>query len=322
MKKNILFIDGVRDSKIVKMVLISANGSSFDVGGSCNLFSTLKSVEYLKNLLVLDANPSSNINIRGVDLIVNQIAEFDTFKNALAKIDAIIKKYHIPCINKPQHIANTRRDTIYNKLRNIDNLSIAKSIKIKPLKPLDIIRKIKENLNYPVIIREIDTHGSDSTYLIKSDEDVKNLYCIALDAREYYLTQYHEYKDDKGLYKKYRLAVVNGEVFIRHCIISENWMIHHKSSNTKYIDEEIKILKKFDSKVKAKIKPIIKKIYKEIGLEYFGIDCSIDKYLNIFVFEINANMNMLEKSDNHSDIYIDKIMKYTNSMILNRANQL
>ncbi len=40
--------------------------------------------------------------------------------------------------------------------------------------------------------------------------------------------------------------------------------------------------------------------------------------MNITIFEINANMNILIKSNNYTDEYVDKIAQYTNSMIRRR----
>ncbi|PLY15508.1 MAG: hypothetical protein C0628_02595 [Sulfurimonas sp.] len=111
------------------------------------------------------------------------------------------------------------------------------------------------------------------------------------------MTQFVDYADTMGIYTKYRLVVVDGEVYIRHVIFSDSWVINSKSreymeKNKKYQSQEAKILKSFDIEIKPKIKDV-NQIYQKLKLDYFGIDCYIDKDMNILVFEINANMNVL-----------------------------
>jgi glutathione synthase/RimK-type ligase-like ATP-grasp enzyme len=181
-------------------------------------------------------------------------------------------------------------------LQGIEKLHVPKTVKIQPRSPFDIYAMIKkEGFSYPIIFRQAGDHGGVST--IKVDNETEQFYAFALDGRDYYLTQYVDCSQD-SIYSKYRLVVVDGDVFIRHAIFSDNWIIHSESrqymkKNTKCQTQEKDILKSFDSAIKPKIKDVIQEIYNRLQLDYFGIDCNIDKDMNILVFEINANMNVL-----------------------------
>ncbi|MBD3842933.1 MAG: hypothetical protein IE909_13840, partial [Campylobacterales bacterium] len=127
---------------------------------------------------------------------------------------------------------------------------------------------------------------------------------FALDGREYYLTQFVEYAQN-GIYAKYRLVVVDGEIFLRHVMFSRMWMVHNKTQDKENTLRQ-KISKSFIREIKPFIQPIISQIYERLGLDYFGIDCNIDKDMNLLVFEINPNMNIFIETKGVFESHIEK----------------
>jgi hypothetical protein len=164
--------------------------------------------------------------------------------------------------------------------------------------------------------------------LLYSYNESEKFYPFALDGSDYYLIQYIDYKED-GLYKKYRLVVIDGEVFIRHLIYSDNWLIHSRSreymkKNPDYREKERKVLQTFDETLKPKIQPVIKQIHSALELDYFGIDCTIDSHMHITCFEINANMNVMVNNQPEKDSIweqkINIIKEALNKMIIEKVN--
>ena len=92
--------------------------------------------------------------------------------------------------------------------------------------------------------------------------------------------------------------------------------------NKKYQRQEVNILKSFNSKIKPKIQGVIDEVYQKLELDYFGIDCTIDKNFNILLFESNANMNILvnnaKTSNNIWTKQINTIQKAIIKMILEK----
>ncbi|HSR74089.1 MAG TPA: hypothetical protein VLL31_04530, partial [Sulfurovum sp.] len=171
--------------------------------------------------------------------------------------------------------------------------------------------------------RQAGDHGGIST--VRIDDETEQFYAFALDGRDYYLTQFVDYANKDGIYTKYRLVVVDGEVYIRHVIFSDHWMIHSKSreymeKHKEYQLQELNILKSFNAKIKPKIQGTISEVYQRLDLDYFGIDCNIDKDMNLLIFEINANMNVFtntaKSGDNPWTKQIETIKKAVINMIL------
>jgi len=315
---NVLFLQGIPDNQ--KVILLSINNPfSFDAGGSCNVYNHIDESNFKKHSLTLNIKQGIGITIQNIDLIFNQISDNDTHSITLSKVASLIQKFNLKCINHPKYISQTTRESIYLKLKKIPQISMPKTIRIQSKTPSDIFLKIQENdLRYPIILREAGAHGGVTTHLVHSNNEIQNLYAIPLDGRDYYLTQYKNCMNEDGLFQKMRLVIINGEAFIRHCISSKEWMVHAQNRVENSENLEIKILESFESFIKPKIDSTIQDIYREIKLEYFGIDCYIDKNMRLTIFEINANMNILIKSKNYTDKYTQKIRDAVSKMIQNK----
>jgi glutathione synthase/RimK-type ligase-like ATP-grasp enzyme len=294
-QKNILFVIGIPDDRKILFNRRKKDGSlDVSIGGSTNLYNRIKSDSYKKVQLVLDANPSQDISVHHIHTIFNEIADPDTHKITLGKLEHLSKQLPkgIRLLNPPANIMGTTRENIYQLLQGIEKVHAPKTIKFNPGSPADIYETIeKENFKFPVIFRQAGDHGGVST--IRVDDDTEQFYTFALDGRTYYLTQFVE-TSQEGLYRKYRLIVIGGKVFLRHVIFGNSWMMHARSQIDPKEGDPLKqkASDTFVKELRPLIQPAVTEIYQRIGLDYFGIDCHIDDAANLLVFEVNAAMNV------------------------------
>ena len=300
-KKNILFINGIPDNHKVKVRKIQKDGSvSWGGSGSANVSNYLKNDLFDISDLIFDTNRDQKLPRKMIHAVFNQISDADSHKIALKKADDFYKAVsgNIPFFNAPSNVMKTTRDNIYQLLQGIEKLHVPKTVKLQPKSLSDIYDTIKkEDFKFPVIFRQAGDHGGISTILIKDTTEA--FYAFPLDGRDYYLTQFVDYKED-GIYAKYRLVVVDGEVFLRHAMFGKNWMVHAGSQlgEKESKSYKVSVAKRFHREIKPLIQPVITEIYDCLGLDYFGIDCHIDNEMNLLVFEINANMNIFTISEN------------------------
>jgi len=334
MKPTVLFIMGIRDDRSVKMLSIEKDTVKFITGGSSNVFGFIENDRFDKVLLTLDSKNNSEIRTKGFNVIFNQISDFDTHKITLNKVSELLKQMdgNITCINRPEDICLTTRDEISERLQCIDGLCVPRTIRIAPTSPDLISDEINNHqLSFPLLLRESGKHGGQRTRLLNSHDEIKQLYAFALDGRDYYLTEFHDFgerdSNDNTIYKKYRLVIIDGKPYMRHLIISDEWMIH--SSSRRFMEQQIELAEEesqrlvdFHDVLVPLIQPAIKAIHERIKLDYFGIDCRINSEGEILVFEINANMNILI---NHAAIPnkwqepIELIKQAVIDMVMNRA---
>jgi len=316
-KKNILFLNGVPDNRKVIVNSIDKDGIYKWISkGSTNLDSFLKNDLFDISSVIFDVTGDQELPRIMISAVFNQIADADSHKITLQKADDFYKSIsdQVPFFNPPSLVMKTTRDTIYRSLQGIEKLHVPKTVKIQPKSPADIYHTIqKEGFEFPVIFRQAGDHGGIST--IRVDDDTEQFSEFALDGRDYYLTQFVEYVKN-GTYVKYRLIIVDGEVFLRHVYMSKDWVVHNanqlgdKASHPYQKD----VAKRFLQDIKPLIQPVITEIHDRLGLDYFGIDCNIDENMNILVFEVNPSMNVFSQTKN-SMIFSKHIEKIRTALI-------
>jgi len=322
-KKNVLFINGVPDNRRVILQEIDKDGVfKWGSTGGANVSSHIKNDLFDRSSVLLDTRDDQDLPRIMISAVFNQISDADTHKITLKKVDDFYNAIgdKVPFFNLPSLIMNTSRDNIYRTLQGIDKLYIPKTVKIQPKSPSDIYESVKkEGFKFPVILRRAGDHGGIST--IRIDDDKEEFNVFALDGRDYYLTQFVEYAEEDGLYKKYRLIVVDGKAYLRHVKVGSNWMVHHKNQ-IKNPQKLQQISAKRFLNNKETIQKVVTDIYNQLQLDYFGIDCYIDKNLNLLVFEINPNMAALfhVKGEIFND-NVDKIKEAVIKMIDSRTCQ-
>ena len=307
-KINILFINGVADNKKMTIRSIGKEGApSFAVTGSTNIKKFIQDVMIDSSMILLDTDPKQEVEVNpGIDAIFNQISDADSHKITLAKTEKLHQSLpeELPFFNSPANIMKTTRDNIPQLLQGIDKLHVPKTVRIQPRSPSDIYNVIeKEDFEFPVIFRQAGDHGAIST--MKIDNKTEQFYTYALDGRDYYLTQFVDYADN-GIYVKYRLVVVDGEVFLNDVMFSKNWLVQNKTQEAK-LELEEDISKRFLNEIKPLIQPIISKIHHRLDLDYFGMDCHIDNKMNLLIFEINANMSVFREGNMETGLVKDHV---------------
>lgn len=297
-KKNVLFISGLADDRKVRIAQIDEQGNiQWRNRGSANISQYIANDQFQTIKMILDTRSDQELPRQMIHGVFNEISDPDTHKITLQKADQFYQAIssEVPFFNTPSHVVRTSRDQIYRLLDGIEKLQVPKTVRIAPKSSEEIHRIIKEEgFEYPVIFRQAGDHGGIST--IRVEDESEQFYAFPLDGREYYLTQFVEYREE-GLYKKYRLIVIDGEVYLRHLKVSEEWMVHHRNQIAHPEALQKIVASSFGSEIKPKIQPVISEIYKRLQLDYFGIDCYIDKDMNLLIFEINASMTIFLKAE-------------------------
>ncbi len=138
------------------------------------------------------------------------------------------------------------------------------------------------------------------TYLLEDRTQLPELEQFAFDGRDYYVTEFVDYRSADGLYRKSRLFVIDGKAYPRHQVLSRHWNIHAASreelmqNNPELQEEEKRFLGGPDKLILHRCQSI----YEFLELEFFGIDCSINDQNELLIFEINACMKTLYSQKN------------------------
>ena len=238
---------------------------------------------------------------RDVQVVVNLISDADQALSLLPLAAGLVDRLGKPTINHPGKIQRTTRDAVAELLAGIPGSGIPKALRHKAGADCSVAAlQGALPFPFPVLARPVGTHGGDD---FEKVEDAAELSTFLSQHPEidHYLIEYIDYRSADGFFRKYRFIFVDDQILPYHLAISNDWKVHHVSTdmvNQQWMQQEEEA---FLNDPAIVFNPghyqVLRAIQQRIGLEYFGIDCGLDRSGNLVVFEVNASMLVHERND-------------------------
>lgn len=228
---------------------------------------------------------------------INFLADADIYPLALQQAAAFAQQMQVPCFNHPLAVLGTTRNGVCERLKDLPGLHVPVTIRVRA----DTVRELQAameqgGIHYPVLVRMAGDHGGVSTAKVDGADRWDAINPLPWGGRDVYLTQFVDYRDQDGHYRKTRLVVAGDAVLTRHLIVSDEWMVHRKERIAGSEEEERAWLEGFESRTLPKIAPVVREMARRLGLDWFGIDASLRPDGTLLLFEANACMNVLAQT--------------------------
>jgi tetratricopeptide (TPR) repeat protein len=259
------------------------------------------------------------------DIVVNLVSEPDRGMDTIDASRELVDQLCLPVINHPTLIAGTNRETVARLLADVPNAVMPVTDLVTPV---DLIAAIDAGdvPALPVIVRQSGFHGGERMELV-SEADA--LVAFARDAGEHalYLTRYVDYSSTDGHFRKYRFIFVNDEILPYHLAIGDVWKVHHASTRMGELEwmrcEEDVFLNHPEQVFGAPQMAALDEIRRRVGLDYFGIDCSLDRDGNVVIFEVNATMliHLHNEGFEYKDPHVYRIKRAFEAMLEARVRK-
>jgi hypothetical protein len=226
---------------------------------------------------------------RGGQVAINVISDADNSSALLPQAAKLVDQLGMPVINHPAKIQKTTRDGIAMLLKGIPDCRVAQVVRQGAGEALPE----KVPFAFPLLVRTAGEHGGDNF------EKVDSLAALHSFIRQHpgvdhFLMEYIDYQSPDGHFRKFRIIFIDGQDMPYHLAIGNHWKVHHATTdmdkNEAMQAEEKAFLENPGAFFSPKHFEAMRAIHHVLGLEYFGIDCGIDKAGNLVVFEANASM--------------------------------
>jgi hypothetical protein len=107
--------------------------------------------------------------------------------------------------------------------------------------------------------------------------------------QEFFISGFVDYASEDGLFRKYRLAFVEGQPYACHLAIADRWDIWYLNagmslSASKRLEEE-NFMREFDDGFARRHAIALGGVAARIGLDYFTVDCAETIDGSLLVFE-------------------------------------
>jgi tetratricopeptide (TPR) repeat protein len=248
---------------------------------------------------------------QGVDIVVNLLSDVDQAARVLPLAADLADRLGKPVVNDPRKIQRTTRDATAELLTGVAGCRIPKILRQPQGSTLSAedIRAAFPTAS-SILARPVGTHGGDDFDKIDGIAEL-TAYLAEPAATDRYFIEYADYTSADGHFRKYRFIFVDGEVLPYHLAIGNDWKVHHVSTdmaNQEWMQrEEATFLNDPTQVFNPAHYRALREIQQRIGLDYFGIDCSIDISGDLLVFEVNASM--LVHDDNAEYPYKDPAVR-------------
>lgn len=265
------------------------------------------------------------------DLLMVAISATDDNLFLLQQLENVTRQWPVPVINAPQHIPNSERHTASRLLQNKPGLVIAQAhpVTFSALTAVaageTTLRDTLADSDYPVILRPAGSHGGHGLEKITRREELAD-YLTRVQVEDYFLSQFIDYSNADGQFRKYRISLIDGVPYACHMAISSHWMVHYVNAfmyeDPKKREEEAAFLNHFAAFARRH-KQALQAIYDTTQLDYLGIDCSETPDGELLVFEIDPAMVIhamdLEVMFPHKQIHMNKVKTACRDLLLSRA---
>ncbi len=226
------------------------------------------------------------------------IAAGESAKNrpVLEMMGRLTANWPRPVLNPAKCISHCSRDGVYRLLKDIPGLLIPPTLRVSRQA---LYIALPPGLNYPVTVRPVDSQGGRGLSRIDNASQL-TAYLDAEPAQELFVSLFVDYKNADGLYRKARIALIDGHPYICHLAISDNWVVHYGSADmmksTKKRRDEADFMRDFEAGFATRHREALCSIAGQLELDYVVIDCAETVDGKLLVFEAD-NRGWLHATD-------------------------
>ncbi|MEM9781401.1 MAG: hypothetical protein AAF899_02890 [Pseudomonadota bacterium] len=235
----------------------------------------------------------------GIDLIFNNVAnaELAVATGAQAMAETIAKRAQVPVLNPPAEILKTTRVAIARLLDGIEGLVVPKIVNARcdPRRAASAARRLVEQLGLPMIVRSVNEHGGRNMSLCMTVKEVQTALTM-FEGKPFYAIEYVDTQVEQGVWRKFRMAFIDGAPFAHKLQFGETWNVHGPGwyeifeRRADLVEEETRFVDDGPGYLGPEAMATLDAIRKRIDLDFFGVDFAFDSAGKMVLFEANAAM--------------------------------
>ncbi len=234
------------------------------------------------------------------DVAFVAIGESDATMPALENLDRLLQGWRGPIMNgAPCRILALTRDRVAAMFADEASIAAPATVRasraeLEKLARGDIaLAAFLPDAGFPAIVRPFGTHAGEGLEKIDGHEDL-DTYLGRRAEQRFYLAPFIDYSGSDGLYRKQRIAIIDGRAYPGHWAVSRHWMVHYLNSgmleNEAWRAEEAAWMQNFDSDYAVRHAAAFEALARKIGLDYFVIDCAETRDGRLLLFEAHVAM--------------------------------
>ena len=236
-------------------------------------------------------------------LIVNGIGDVDVAEEALTAAEALLKLTSAPVVNPPAAVLATSRCQNAQRLKNLAGVITAataafqRTVLAGPDGPAALLQ---QGFAFPLLLRAPGFHMGKHFVRVESAETLAAA-VAELPGAELLVIEYLDACGADGYSRKYRVMMIDGQLYPLHLAISPHWKIHYFSADmadrADHREEDARFLADMPGVLGPKALAALEHIQAMLGLDYGGVDFGLSRHGEVLLFEANATMIVLQPDE-------------------------
>ncbi len=288
-------------------------------------------------LLYVDTDLPLPAQLPEHDLIFVAIGESDHNRPLLKQLEERAKEWTCPVINAPGRIAQLTRNGACALLHDAPGIAMPLAVRLARTLLEQVaagqmaLSSLLPGGAFPIIARPVGSHaGHDLDKIEDAARLAAYLAAVPADAvGEFYISRFIDYRSVDGLFRKYRIMLIDGRPYVCHMAISEHWMIHYLNAgmleSAAKRAEEARFMATFDMGFALRHARAFQSVSEILQLDYVGLDCAESREGELLIFE--ADSDMIVHNMDPVDMFpykvpaMRKIFDAFHTMLANRAGR-
>ena len=313
---------------------VLALAAAIDIGGNTPIEFLLEGsgIELLTLYAIAGTELPAPLPDHDVAIVI--ASDSEECRDALGIIDRVAARWPRPMLNPPRLVCNLDRDKLHGLLRGIEGLDIPATACATRSQLSELARSnispadIAAELRFPIIVRPRGSHAGVGLARI-GDPAMIDRYLAERPEQEFFVARFVDYANEDGLFRKYRVVIVDGRPYACHMAIADRWDIWYLNagmadSASKRL-EEADFMRTFDDGFAVRHQHALAAMADRIGLDYFTVDCAENKSGDLLIFEAD-NTAVVHNMDSplvypYKPPQMRKIFDAFAAMLMRRAEQ-
>jgi hypothetical protein len=247
------------------------------------------------SVLYLAANEPVPLELPAHDAVFIAVAHSEPTLSLLAAIEAASPAWGRRLINSPARIPHTGRTEAFKVLAGAPGVSIPATARASRRALAGVatgestIDTVLADAAFPLIVRPVDSHAGNGLEKIDAPGDIE-AYLTTATAEEFFVSRFIDYRDADGMFRKYRIVLIDGVAYPGHMGISADWMIHYLNAgmteSAAKRSEEERFMRDFRTGFGLRHEVALQALAERFGLDYLVIDCGETIEGELLVFEV------------------------------------
>jgi aromatic-L-amino-acid decarboxylase len=262
-------------------------------------------------------------------LVVNGIGDVDVSEEALIAAEKLLALTSAPVVNFPAAVRATGRCENAQRLQSLPGLiaPMTASFPHAQLAGAEGANALQQHgFTFPLLLRAPGFHMGQHFVRVESHAELVSA-VNGLPGDEVLAIEYLDAQGADDRVRKYRVMMVDGQLYPLHLAISNHWKIHYFSADmadcAEHRAEDAEFLNDMPRILGAKAIATLQHLQQALGLDYAGVDFGLNQRGDVLLFEANATMIVQEPDEDVKWDYrrpaVARIHAAVRQMLMTRA---